>query len=181
VRQWIGDLERRIHAELGAPGLGQRLKSVLGVAAALWTGLTLKLDLFQHPKLIRTTYRVPSRRWGAFEMWEDFQRKPALPGFAVQVELRHAKEEVWMRVEGVLSASDAAGLGDRIQKSLARSTSKLVLDFKKLRWDKVENLKPLREKLAAYRSRIRVVLPKLSSAHPELILLAAMFQASVSS
>jgi hypothetical protein len=54
-----------------------------------------------------------------------------------------------------------------------------VLDFKKVRWDKVENLEPLREKLAAYRSRMRVVLPKLSSAHPELILLAAMFQASV--
>src|SRR5208337_4082272 len=27
VRQWIGDLERRIHAELGAPPLAQRLKS----------------------------------------------------------------------------------------------------------------------------------------------------------
>ena len=54
-----------------------------------------------------------------------------------------------------------------------------MLDFKKLRWDKVENLEPLREKLAAYRSRIRVVLPKLSLAHPELILLAAMFQAAV--
>jgi hypothetical protein len=84
-----------------------------------------------------------------------------------------------MRLEGVLSKSDAAGLGERIQKSLERSKSKLVLDFKKLHWDKVENLEPLREKLAAYRSRIRVVLPKLSSAHPELILLAAMFEASV--
>jgi hypothetical protein len=95
--------------------------------------------------------------------------------------LRHAKEEVWMRLEGVLSKSDSAGLGDRIQKSLERSKSKLVLDFNKLRWDKVENLEPLREKLAAYRSRIRVVLPTLSSAHPELILLAAMFQASLTS
>ena len=181
VRRWIGDLQRRIHAELGAPALGQRLKSVLGVAAALWTGLTLKLDLFQHPRLIRTTYRVPSQRWGAFEMWEELQRKAALPDFSIQVELRHAKEEVWMRLEGVLSASEAAGLGERIRESLARSRSKLVLDFKKLHWDKVENLEPLREKLAAYRSRIRVVLPRLSSAHPELILLAAMFQASVTS
>jgi hypothetical protein len=95
------------------------------------------------------------------------------------VELRHAKEEVWMRLEGVLSASDAEEMGERIQKSLARCKSKLVLDFKKLHWDKVENLEPLREKLAVYRSRIRVVLPKLSLAHPELILLAAMFQAGV--
>jgi hypothetical protein len=34
----------------------------------------------------------------------------------------------------------------------------------------------LREKLAEYRSRIRVVLPGLSAAHPELLLVAGMFQ-----
>jgi hypothetical protein len=179
VRRWIGDLERRIHAELGAPPLGQRIKSVLAVAAALWTGLTLKLDLFQHPKLIRNAYRVPGLRWGAFEMWEEFRRKTASPAYSTQVELRHSTKEVWIRLEGVLSTSDAEALGQRIQDSLARCKSKLVLDFKKLHWDKVENLEPLREKLAAYRSRIRVVLPKLSLAHPELILLAAMFQAAV--
>jgi radical SAM superfamily enzyme YgiQ (UPF0313 family) len=179
VRRWVGDLERRIHAELGAPALGQRLKSVLGVAAALWTGLTLKLDIFQHPKLIRTSYRVPGRRWGAFEMWEEFRGKVASPSFSAQVELRHATKEVWIRLEGAPSASDAEALGERIRESLARCKSKLVLDFKKLRWEKVENLEPLREKLAGYRSRIRVVLPKLSLAHPELILLAAMFRAAV--
>ena len=157
----------------------QRLKSVLGVAAALWTGLTLKLDLFQHPRLSRTSYRVPGRRWEAFEMWEEFHRKVASPDFSIQVELRHATKEVWMRLEGALSPSDAEVLGERIRESLARCKSKLVLDFKKVRWDKVEDLEPLREKLAAYRSRIRVVLPKLSLAHPELILLAAMFQAGV--
>ena len=178
VRRWVGDLERRIHAELGAPALGQRLKSVLGVAAALWTGLTLKLDIFQHPKLIRTSYRVPGRRWGAFEIWEEFRGKVASPSFSAQVELRHATEEVWIRLEGAPSASDAEALGERIRESLARCKSKLVLDFKKLRWEKVENLEPLREKLAGYRSRIRVVLPKLSLTHPELILLAAMFRAA---
>ena len=29
----------------------------------LWTALTLKLNLFQHPKLTRTPYRVPAQRW----------------------------------------------------------------------------------------------------------------------
>ena len=178
MRRWIGDLQRRIHAELGAPPLLQRVKSVLGVAAAMWTAVTLKFELFQHPKLIRTTYRVPSKRWSAFEMWEEY-RKAASANYAVQVELRHAKKEVWMRLEGVLTAPEAARLGERLRESLARSKGKLVLDFKKIHWDKVESLEPLREKLAAYRSRIRVVLPKLSSAHPELILLAAMFQATV--
>jgi len=126
VRRWIGDLERRIHAELGAPALGQRLKFILGVAAALWTGLALKLDLFQHPRLIRTTYRVPGRRWGAFEMWEEFQRKVASPDFSIQVELRHATKEVWMRLEGVLSASDAEELGDPCRQAKGQLIGKLA-------------------------------------------------------
>ena len=175
VRRWIGNLERRIHAELGRPALGERFTSVMAVGAALWTGLTLKLDLFQHPKLQRTTYRMPGKRWGAFHLWEEFHGKISIPNFSVQVELQHAKQQVWMRLEGALSAADAEGLGQRIRDSLARSKSRLILDLKKLHWDKVDDLRPLTEKLAAYRSRIRVILPKLSASHPELILLANMF------
>ncbi len=175
VRRWIGDLQRRIHAELGRPALGERFKSVLAVGAALWTALTLKMDWFQHPKLIRTTYRLPDKRWSAFEMWDELHRKVASPDFSIRVELQHAKQQVWMRLEGALSANEAEGLAHGIQESLARSKNPLVLDLKKLRWDKTTDLKPLREKLANYRSRIRVVLPKLSAAHPELILMASMF------
>ena len=175
VRRWIGDLERRIHTELGRPALAERFKSVMAVGAALWTGLTLKLDLFQHPELVRTTYRLPGKRWSAFELWEEFHRKVSIPDFSIQVELQHAKKQVWLRLEGALSARDAEGLGQRIRESLARSKSHLVLDLKKLHWDKIDNLGPLREKLAAYRSRIRLVLPKLSAAHPEVLLLASMF------
>jgi hypothetical protein len=51
-----------------------------------------------------------------------------------------------------------------------------VLDLKKLHWDKVDDLSPLREKLAAHRARIRLILPKLAAAHPEVILLAGMFR-----
>lgn len=196
VRRWIGDLERRIHAELGRPAVGGRCKSVLAVGAALWTALALKMDWFQHPKLIRTTYRLPEKRWSAFEMWEELHRKVASPSginasstwatatgdiprgepdFSIQVELQHAKQQVWMRLEGALSANDAEGLAHRISESLARSKNRLVLDFNKLRWDPATDLKPLREKLADYRSRIRVVLPKLSATHPELLLVAGMF------
>ena len=108
-------------------------------------------------------------------MWEEFRSKVHSPNFSVQVEQQHAKQQVWMRLEGVLSPADAEGLGQRIRDSLARSRSRLVLDLNKLHWDKVQDLRPLREKLAAYRSRIRVVLPKMSAAHPELLLLASMF------
>jgi hypothetical protein len=81
-----------------------------------------------------------------------------------------------MRLEGTLSPAEAGRLGQRIHDSLSRSKARLVLDLKKLQWNKVDDLRPLREKLAGYRSRIRVILPKLAAAHPEVILLAGMFQ-----
>lgn len=175
IRKWIGGLEQRIHDELGRPAFTQQLRSVLAVGAALWTAVTLKFDYFQHPKLQRTTYRLPDKRWSAFDLWQEFHAKIANPNFSVKVELQHAKQQVWMRLEGRLTKADAEKLGQRIRDSLARSRSRLVLDLNKLHWDKVENLGPLCEKLKAYRSRIRVVLPKLSAAHPELLLLASMF------
>jgi radical SAM superfamily enzyme YgiQ (UPF0313 family) len=176
VRRWIGDLQRRIQAELGPPTLAGRLKSVMAVGAALWTGLTLKLDLFQHPKLIRTAYRMPAKRWAGYDLWEELHRKAAFPNLSVQIDLQHARQQVWLRLEGALSPTEAASLGQRIRDSMARSGSRLVLDLNKLHWDKVHDLRPLREKLSAYRSRIRLVLPKVAAAHPEVILLAGMFQ-----
>jgi radical SAM superfamily enzyme YgiQ (UPF0313 family)/anti-anti-sigma regulatory factor len=175
VRRWIGDLQHHVHAALGRPTLGERAKSALALAAAVWTGVTLKLDLFQHPKLIRTTYRLPEKHWGAFAKWEALHRKVTSPEYSIQVELQHARQQVWLRLEGALSGTEAEGLAHRIHESLAGSRNRLVLDLKKLQWDASTNLQPLRDKLAAYRSRIRVVLPKLSAAHPELLLVASMF------
>jgi radical SAM superfamily enzyme YgiQ (UPF0313 family) len=175
VRKWIGGLERRIHAEFGRPTLAQRCKSFLAVGAALWTALTLKLDLFQHPKLQRTAYRMPDKHWSASDLWEEFQGKVSVPNLSVKVELQPATNQVWMRLEGPLSATAAEGLGQRLRHSLARSRHRLVLDLNKLHWDKVEDVRPLTEHLAAYRSRIRLILPKLSATHPELLLLAGMF------
>jgi radical SAM superfamily enzyme YgiQ (UPF0313 family) len=175
VRGWIRDLQQRIHAELGQPTLAQRCKSIVAVGAALWTGLTLRLDFLQHPRLQRTSYRLPEKNWRAFRSWEEIPDKISIPDFSIRVELQHAKEQVWLRLEGALSSAHAERLGQRIQDSLARSRSRLVLDLKNLHWDKVDNLAPLREKLVAYRSRISLVLPRLQAAHPELILLAGMF------
>jgi len=174
IRRWIGDLEKSVHAELGGPTLKERAMSLIAIGAAAWTAFTLKFNLFQHPGKIRKTYRVPGSLKRAQQLWEEFQRKVAIPNLSIQIELQHAKKQVWMRLEGVLSTSDAESLGQRIRDSLARSKSHLVLDLQKLQWDKIENLKPLREKLAAYRSRIRVVLP--DQGYPEQSLLAGMFQ-----
>jgi haloalkane dehalogenase len=175
VRHRIGRLEQRVHALLGAPTLGERLKSVLAVGAAVWTGVTLKLDLFQHPKLMRTTYRMPDKRWAGLELWEELRRKAPIPELSVQVDLQPANKQVWVRLEGVLSAAEADGLGQRIRDSLTRSKSRLVLDLKKLQWDKADDLRALTERLSAFRSRVRLILPKVAAAHPEVILLASMF------
>lgn len=175
IRKWIADLEREIHEELGRPTVVQRFRSVLAVGAALWTGLTLKLDWFQHPRRIRTAYRLAEPHWDLGQQWEDLQRKLALPEFSVQVDLQHARKQVWLRLQGVLSAAHAEALGQRLQETLAETRSRLILDLQQLQWDKVHDLAPLREKLAAYRSRIRLILPRLAEAHPELCLLASMF------
>ena len=115
---------------------------------------------------MRTTYRLPDKRWSAFDLWEEIPRKISIPDLSIQVELQHAKQQVWLRLEGALSAADAEGLGQRIRDSLARSKSRLVLDLNKLHWDKVDDLRPLLGKLSGYRSRIRLVLPKLAPPIP---------------
>jgi len=159
VRRHIGQLARRIRAELGPPTLAQRGQSLLAVGAALWTALTLKLDLFQHPKLQRTAYRLPEKQWSAFELWEGFHAQADHPNFSVEVELQHARQQVWMRLQGALSASDAESLAQRLRDSLAQSNNHLVLDLNKVQPGRVEALRPLWEKLAGYRKRVRMIPP----------------------
>ena len=175
VRTWIRDLQNRIHAELGPATPAQRFKSVMGLGAALWTGLTLKLDLFQHPRLTRTRYRLPGKRWSRFHLWEGIPQTVSIPDFSIRVDLQHAREQVWLHLDGALSPVHAERVGQRIREALAGSKNRLILDLKDLHWNKVDNLGPLSETLAAYRSRVRLVLPRLASAHPELIMLAGLF------
>jgi len=172
-RRWIRDLQKRIHAELGKPVLRERIKSIAAVGAAMWTSVTLKFDFLQHPKLKRTTYRMPGKI--SVDIWAQFQRRFLSPDVSVQVDLQPANQQVWMRLEGVLSQTDADGLAHRLSESLALSKKHLVLDLKKLHLGKNTDLKALREKLAEYRSRVRIILPKLYAAHPELILIAGLF------
>jgi haloalkane dehalogenase len=59
VRRWVADLERRIHDCLGPPTWSERLQSVAALVLAIGTGAALGLGLFQHPRLIRHTFRMP--------------------------------------------------------------------------------------------------------------------------
>jgi len=138
--------------------------------------LTFRLWDERRRKLVGYGALKAGRRWSAFAFQEEMQREISLPDFSVRVELQPARKQVWVRLEGPLSSAGAEGLGRRIREALARSKGRLVLDLNQLHWDRVGDLRPLREKLAAYRSRIRLILPKLAAAHPEVILLASMFQ-----
>lgn len=176
IRKWIKELQARVHGELGRPSAIECCQSILAVGAALSTALTLKLDLFQHPKLIRTTYRLPERRWSAFESWEKIPRSVSNPNLSIAVELQHARRQVWMRIEGALSRTEAEGVAQSVRDSLDRCKNRLVLDLQKLHWNRVEDLGPLRDKLKAYRSRIRLILPKSNDGHPQLQLLTRTFR-----
>jgi radical SAM superfamily enzyme YgiQ (UPF0313 family) len=69
IRQWIGDLAKKSHEAIGKPTLSERALSLVAVGAALWTGFTLKFNLFQHPSLRRTAYRVPGEKQ-TVTLWE---------------------------------------------------------------------------------------------------------------
>jgi hypothetical protein len=52
----------RCHEVLGKPTAAEKLLGLGAVGAAAFTAMTLKLNLFQHPKLIRREYRHPQPR-----------------------------------------------------------------------------------------------------------------------
>ncbi len=86
IRKWIGDLERRVQREFGASTMLQRFMSFVAVAAALWTWLTLKFDLFQHPQLQRSAYRMSERHWSASRLLNEFQDGTVIPNVSVKVD-----------------------------------------------------------------------------------------------
>ena len=103
VRRRIGRLQKQLHAALGSPTRKERVQSVAAVGLASWTGLTLRLGLFQHPPLVRHTFRMgeapPGRAWGRLR-GED----PAGPSIRVE---RRPASTVWVLLEGRLTATAA--------------------------------------------------------------------------
>jgi len=176
IRRWISDLERRVEAEFGPTNFRQRLESAAAILAAAWTGLKLRCDLFQHPKLQRTAYRLPGPSWVNHQVWESLAARLKAPEFNLQVEFLHAHQQVWLRLEGRLSRAKAERLWVGVGQALERCRSRVILDFKRLHWDDDSISPEFRAKLAGYRSRISLILPKLQQAHPELLILARMFR-----
>ena len=168
VRRWIGGLQERVHATLGSPTWKERLLSVAAVGLASWTGLTLRLGLFQHPPLVRHTFRMwdaPSGR-----AWERL-RGEAPAELSIQVERRPAST-VWVLLEGRLTASAAGRFVADLRAALAHRKDQVVLDLAGVAGQEDGAVGKLAAGLRGHRDRIRIILPRIG----EFAALAAIFR-----
>lgn len=167
VRHWIGKLQKQLHAVLGKPTWKEHLQSVGAVVLAVWTGLTLKLGLFQHPPLVRHTFRMPHAATG--RAWRKFGcEDPA--GLSIRVEHRPAST-VWVHLKGRLNSAAAHQFAADLRAALARKDDRVVLNMANLADLEDDAASTLSTGLETYRDRIRIILPVIG----EFATLAAMF------
>jgi hypothetical protein len=157
VRALIADLERRAHAALGPPTLLESVSSVAAVGLAVWTAATLKLGLFQHPSLIRHTFRMPESSLPA-RVWRRLHGEDE-EGHHVEVELR-PESTVWVTVGGSLSVVGAEKLAAELIAGLRLRKDRLVLDLERLVVAERQALEDLAERLRTYGDRVRVLVPQ---------------------
>jgi hypothetical protein len=179
IRSWIRELQYKVHAEFGAPTMSERLISLIGLGAAAWTALKLRLGIFQHPRLGRVSFRMPEEGLGlwATKIWESLREESVSPHFSIQVDLQHAKRQVWVQLNGVLDNLRAEKLAQRIEEYLEKDRGKLILDLEKVRAFEGKSLDALTNKLKAYRHRIRIRLPRNYLGHAaQFMFLAQIFK-----
>lgn len=168
IKKWIGDLEKRIYESLGKPSWSEQATSVGALGLAAWTGLALKFGWFQHPPLIRHTFRMgaeslPARLWRRLCEAGSGEHR-------VEVELR-SESTVWVRIEGTLSRANAERLAESLRDGLAKRRERLVLDFNRLKAMEEQAATELVERLKVYADRVRVIGPRTN----EFAALAALF------
>ena len=168
VRQWVADLQARIHRTLGRPTWTERLLSVAALGMAAWTGLALKLGLFQHPRLLRHTFRMPDESRAA-SVWNRLRRQHPT-AHQVEVELR-PESTVWVQVKGRLALAGAEKLVAGLREALKRTEDRLILDLGRLLQAEPQAAESIAEGLKGYRDRIRVVMPLTG----EMATLTALF------
>ena len=154
VRRRIGRLQEEVHALIGRPTVPERLRAIAAVGLALWTAFTLKLRLFQQPRLVRHAYRLPERGPKPARIW----RRLIQLERTASVELR-PERTVWVRLDGVLRAEEAARLASQVKAALQRTRNRLVLDMKRLTELEGEAAQCLAQILSDYRERIRILAP----------------------
>jgi len=159
VRRGIADLQARIQRSLGGPRLLDRLGSVVALVMALWTSLTLRFGLFQHPRLRRHAFRLHEAS-GLARAWRRL-RGADPEGYRVHVE-RRSPATVWVRVEGSLAGGGAGRLAAEVGRALERKKKDIVvLDLARVEVLHKGSAERISEGLRAYRDRVKVVLPKV--------------------
>ncbi|MBI5240366.1 MAG: cobalamin B12-binding domain-containing protein [Elusimicrobia bacterium] len=172
-RRWVAALRRRVHAEFGRPTASERLLAWAAAGLALWTGLKLRLNAFQHPKLERHAYRLPPEGFAPAWLNERFGQK--WEGLSLRAYAAPSRRELLVRLDGILRHAHGAELSARLKAHLEQTRGRLVLDLARVRTMEEAAARELCEKLAAYRSRIAVSLP--TGAHAaQFLLLTSLFK-----
>ena len=169
LRRRVRELQRQIHAQLGRPTWCERLQSFGAAGLAAWTALTLRLQIFQHPRLVKHAYRLPAEAPRPSRAWRGLARLP----HSVSVELR-PERTIWVRLEGVLQPDEAGRLAHKLRAALQSTRDRLVLDLKRLTHFEGETAMQLANILRAHRDRIRILAPP-SMNHPGVAAALAIF------
>jgi radical SAM superfamily enzyme YgiQ (UPF0313 family) len=169
VRRRIRRLEKETYAQLGPPTWRERLRSLAAAGLALWTALTLALQLFQHPRLVKHAYRLPAEAPRPSRIWRRLTRGP----HPVSVELR-SELTIWVRLHGALEAEEAGRLAHRVRDALHETRDRLVLDLKGLTHFEGGAAARMAEILQDHRERIRILAPA-AMGHPGVAAALAVF------
>jgi len=137
-------LEVEIRAALGPPPLGARVRSWVAPVAAAWTGFTLRHNLFQHPKLVRRTYRTT--RWAL--------RSGQLG--SLRVSLERALHSTLVEIEGALDGWSARRLAAGIRAHLHNSDAHVKVVVAEGTRAEPRDLQLLARELAPLRHRVSI-------------------------
>jgi anti-anti-sigma regulatory factor len=169
VRKWIAQLEKEIYVSLGKPSLKERILSLGALAAAVWTGIKLKLNIFQHPSLVRHVYRWPEEAPKLARAW----RRLSELGLPLSVELRQ-ENTIWVRLEHLINESDAKKLVFHLREVLQKKRERLVVDLEKVVHMNQDTARHIASNLEEFRHRVKLIIPR-TFAHPEVAAFLAVF------
>jgi hypothetical protein len=113
----------------------------------------------------------------AARIWESLRDEGTCPHLNIQVDLQHAKRQVWVKLNGALDRLRAERLAGRIKEYLEKDQGKLILDLENVKASEEKALETLANRLGAYRRRIRIRLPKNYLNHAaQFLILAQIFK-----
>lgn len=121
--------------------------SLLAPAAAAWTDFALHHDYFQHPKLVRRTYRTSPWALRSGEL------------AALRVRTERSLRSTLVRIEGALDRGSARRLAAGILAHLHENEAQVKVVAAEGTRAEPQDLRVLAQKLAPLRHRISIVVP----------------------